>query len=75
MVEFKSPIQNNKYYTIHLTLKSKQTNIYIYSDVDYSSGGISISVSGANLVKNFNYLLDITPQNFQNKLQTILTFL
>lgn len=75
MMEFKSPIQNDKQYTVHLALKSKTTSIYACYNISYFKGGVSLSIHGADIIKTFNHLLDVTPQNFQNKLQTILTFL
>lgn len=86
VIEFESKEENDKFYTAHLLIKNKKTDICAWTkDKVASAFGVKLynqrpsninkNYYTQNLVISFNQVLDITPTNFQNKLKTILIFL
>ncbi len=75
ITQFKSTLENNKFYTIHLLFKSNQSLLYVWIKAEEPGAKSIESFYQQKMITDFPYLLDLTPQNFPNKLKTILTFL
>lgn len=68
VIEYESKEQNNKFYSIHIQVKSNKTDILVWNKT-------SLPTYVKELVTSFNQLLEITPQNFETKLKTYLLLL
>jgi hypothetical protein len=67
--------QNNKKYSILIEIKSNKTNLLIDEPDHYDRFNRIVKRGGKELIKSFDKIIDVTPQNLDNKIKTILTFL
>jgi len=74
VIEFKTPFQDDKFYSVNIMLKSKKTDIHVWYP-DLFLDDEEISNYRPVLIKSFNQILDLNPRNIQSKIKTILTFL
>ncbi len=90
VVEFESKEENDRFYTLHLLVNKKRTDICVWNKetpITYKPGTKNIESLGSwnqkpnkfyytqDLVTSFNKILDITPANLQTKLKTYLLLL
>lgn len=71
-MEYKSEEKDNKYYTVNLILPKNKTEIWIWEN-PYPKY-VSLHYD-CYKVTSFDKLLEITPQNFEQKLKTYLLLL
>lgn len=85
IIEFESKEENNKFYTIHLFIKKKRSDICVWSKepanfiMSFNKSKWSQTIAKPyytqDLVTSFNQILEINPTNFQDKLKTYLLLL
>jgi hypothetical protein len=63
--------QNSKKYSILIENKSNKTSLLIHNPDYYNN----FKYGGKELIKSFDKIIDVTPQNIDNKIKTILMFL
>lgn len=68
-IEFESKEENDRFYTIHLLIKKKRTDILVWNK------NSPLPTYTIDLVTSFNQILEINPTNFNNKLKTYLLLL
>ncbi len=85
IIEFESKEENDKFYTLHITIKKNRTEIwswakYIKPPTNYgtfikSKNNQSKQFYTSDFIIGFDQLLEITPQNLESKMKTYLLFL
>lgn len=74
IIVFKTKVKNEKFYSVNVMVREKRTDFFVWSPDEYAYDD-GVGSYQRTFIKRFDQVLEVTPQNFEHKIKTIITFL